>query len=202
MADDTPVFDLNKLSDHAGVTPRTVRYYIQQGLLPSPGSPGPGAKYHEGHLLRLQLIRRLQKEHLPLSEIRKQLESMSDDDVGRALQTPSVRSPVVEYVQRVLSEKSELRPSVRHERRPSAREVRQPRPSDAPREQAFEMLSAESRLEPGPPPPAAAERSQWDRVSLTPDIELHVRRPLARSQNKIVEKLLDYARRLLEEDTP
>jgi hypothetical protein len=39
-------------------------------------------------------------------------------------------------------------------------------------------------------------------VSLTPDIELHVRRPLARSQNKIVEKLLDYARRLLEEDTP
>jgi hypothetical protein len=46
------------------------------------------------------------------------------------------------------------------------------------------------------------ERSQWDRMTLTPDIELHVRRPLSRSGNKMVEKLLDYARRLLEEDTP
>ncbi len=33
-------------------------------------------------------------------------------------------------------------------------------------------------------------------------MELHVRRPLSRAQNKIMEKLLDYARRLLEEDTP
>jgi hypothetical protein len=29
-----------------------------------------------------------------------------------------------------------------------------------------------------------------------------VRRPLSRGQNKMVEKLLDYAKRLLEEDTP
>jgi len=54
---------------------------------------------------------------------------------------------------------------------------------------------------PGPPPPAA-ERSQWERISLTPDLELHLRRPLSREHNKLVERLLAYARRLLEEDAP
>ncbi len=46
------------------------------------------------------------------------------------------------------------------------------------------------------------DRSQWDRVSLTPDVELHVRRPLTRSQNKRVERLIAIARELLEEDQP
>lgn len=73
VAPDPSVFDLNELSDRAGVTPRTVRYYIQQGLLRSPGTPGPGARYGEGHLGRLRLIRRLQREHQPLAEIRHRL---------------------------------------------------------------------------------------------------------------------------------
>jgi hypothetical protein len=51
-------------------------------------------------------------------------------------------------------------------------------------------------------PPPGADRSQWDRITLAPDLELHVRRPLSRGQNKMVEKLLEYAKRLLEEDTP
>jgi hypothetical protein len=49
------------------------------------------------------------------------------------------------------------------------------------------------------PPP---ERSHWERISLSPDVELHVRRPLSRSQNRAVARLLDEARRLLEEDQP
>jgi DNA-binding transcriptional MerR regulator len=183
-------YDLNELSDQAGVTPRTVRYYIQQGLLRSPGSPGPGAKYDEGHLLRLRLIRRLQREHLPLSEIRRRLESMRHDDVRKALESPTVRSPVVEYVERVLSERK-AEPRFGGARSFLSAQVPAP---------AAKMRAAA----PMPPigPHAGAERSQWDRVSLGPDLELHVRRPLSRAHNKIVEKLLDYVRRLLEEDTP
>lgn len=183
-------YDLNELSDQAGVTPRTVRYYIQQGLLRSPGSSGPGAKYDEGHLLRLRLIRRLQREHLPLSEIRRQLESMSDGDVRKALETPTVRSPVVEYVERVLSERARPNPLVPLSFSAALAPFRKARASE-PRPAASPPVS-----------PAGAERSQWDRMSLSPDLELHVRRPLSRAQNKMVEKLLDYARRLLEEDTP
>ena len=54
---------------------------------------------------------------------------------------------------------------------------------------------------PKPPPQAVgADRSQWDRVALTPDIELHVRRPLSRLQNKQVDRLIAIARELLEGD--
>lgn len=165
------MYDLTELSGRAGVTPRTVRYYIQQGLLRSPGTPGPGAKYDAGHLNRLRLIRRLQREHLPLAEIRRRLESLGDAEVRRLLEAPEPpRSSAVDYVRQVLREPG--------------------RPS---------FLAARS----APPEPApAAERSQWERIALGPDLELHVRRPLSRMQNKLVDKLLDYARRLLEEDTP
>src|SRR4051794_37611312 len=67
--------DLPELADRAGVSVRTVRYYIQQGLLQEPAGRGPGAHYTEEHLDRLLLIKRLQKEHLPLPEIRKAINS-------------------------------------------------------------------------------------------------------------------------------
>ena len=73
--DRTPTYDLQELCTEAGVTPRTVRYYIQQGLLQEPEARGPGAHYTEEHLDRLLLIKRLQKEHLPLAEIRKAIHS-------------------------------------------------------------------------------------------------------------------------------
>jgi len=58
--------------------------------------------------------------------------------------------------------------------------------------------------EPGPPEPPTPtpDRSQWDRIGLAPDIELHVRRPLSRVQNKQVERLIALARQILEEDQP
>lgn len=169
MSHEPETFDLPELSARARVTPRTVRYYIQQGLLRSPGSPGPGAKYDTGHLDRLRLIRRMQREHLPLAEIRRRLEALSDEDVRELLAAPAPRSSAVDYVQGVL------------------KGIRAPAP---PRYQAAE------------PAPIPAERSQWDRIALAPDLELHVRRPLSRTQNRMVEKLLEYARKLLEEESP
>jgi hypothetical protein len=44
------------------------------------------------------------------------------------------------------------------------------------------------------------ERSQWERLSLGPDVELHIRRPLPRSTSKRVDRLVEIARDLLEED--
>ena len=68
------IYRLSELADAAGVTPRTVRYYIAQGLLSSPGRLGPGTRYGNEHLDRLHLIRRLQDQGLSLAEIRDRLE--------------------------------------------------------------------------------------------------------------------------------
>ena len=179
MSHGSRVYDLAQLSDRARVTPRTVRYYIQQGLLPAPGTTGPGAKYGEDHLNRLRLIRRLQHVHLPLAEIRRRLEKLSE---------PEVRDLLAED------------PRVSGARMG---------PSDSAADYARGILSA--MVAPGSAPlrssaqapmPPAADRSQWERISLSPDLELHVRRPLSREHNKQVERLLVYARRLLEEDAP
>jgi len=46
------------------------------------------------------------------------------------------------------------------------------------------------------------ERSQWERLSLGPDLELHVRRPLGRLEQKRVERLITIARQVLKEEQP
>jgi DNA-binding transcriptional MerR regulator len=179
VQDESLVYDLAELSDLARVTPRTVRYYIQQGLLRAPGATGPGAKYGEGHLNRLRLIRRLQQTHLPLAEIRRRLEKLSDQEVGELLA-------------------EDLRVS-------GARIGRSESAADYARGLLSAMVapgSAPLRSSAPAPTPPAADRSQWERISLTPDLELHVRRPLSREHNKLVERLLAYVRRLLEEDAP
>ena len=55
---------------------------------------------------------------------------------------------------------------------------------------------------PATPPAPTTERSQWDRIALTNDIELHVRRPLSRLDNKRVERLITIARQVLGEEQP
>ena len=74
-----PEYTLQELATIAGVTPRTVRYYISVGLLPSPGQVGSGTRYGDDVLQRVRLIRRLQDQHLPLAEIRSRIEGMDDD---------------------------------------------------------------------------------------------------------------------------
>src|SRR6476469_4308586 len=78
---DEPRYSLTELADLGGVTPRTVRYYLGQGLLPAVGPSGPGSKYGTAHLARLRLIRRLQAEHLPLAEIRRRLDELDEVEI-------------------------------------------------------------------------------------------------------------------------
>lgn len=68
MADDK-TFSLQELADAAGVTPRTIRLYISEGLLPSPGL-GRDARYTQVHLDRLALIKEQREKHISLAGIR------------------------------------------------------------------------------------------------------------------------------------
>ena len=69
MPNDTG-YAITDLASLAGVTPRTIRYYVSVGLIPAPEQAGRAARYGEDHLRRIRLIRRLQEQHLPLAEIR------------------------------------------------------------------------------------------------------------------------------------
>ncbi|MCU0241295.1 MAG: MerR family transcriptional regulator [Vicinamibacteria bacterium] len=152
------LYDLAQLCEESGVTQRTVRYYIQQGLLPSPGQPGPGAKYGEIYLSRLKLIRQLQRDHLPLAEIRRRI--AGGPEAAAAASSQQVMPASGDAYARKDIGSSQVR-----------------------------ATAASLR-----------ERSQWERFSLADDIELHVRRPLARDQNRRVERLLEQARQIFDDN--
>jgi len=45
-----PEYSLNELAALADVTPRTIRFYIEQGLLPAPATLGPKSRYTDEQL--------------------------------------------------------------------------------------------------------------------------------------------------------
>jgi DNA-binding transcriptional MerR regulator len=208
-------YTIGELATLAGVTPRTIRYYVSIGLLPSPGQAGPGTRYGEGHLARMRLIRRLQREHLPLGEIAVRLEGLDDVAVEAALTIeglglpsgeaselgadmaagpwrPSVLGPApgsaLDYINRLKEEQA--KPPM------PAREL--PAPASAPRMAKAVLAKAIAMSSPEPEEPVGAQRSQWERVTLSQNVELHIRRPLGRLEQKQIERLIRLGRELLE----
>jgi DNA-binding transcriptional MerR regulator len=215
---------ISELSALSGLSVRTIRYYLAQGLIPSAGMEGPATRYPEATLARLRLISRLRDAHLPLAEIRKQLLALSDDQAIALAGTPAEPEPAgsaLDYVRAVLGgSRTEVSPSPPAMRAPGVfatplnsagmPRVARPELAGAPAGLPAPSLPAA----PAAPVPAAAaadaptsapgeaafgQRSQWERVAITDDIELHVRRPLSRRDNRLVERLVAFARQLREE---
>ena len=74
---------LEELAKSAGVAPRTVRYYVQRGLLPAPQFRGRDTEYGEEHEVRLRAIRKLQEIHYPLDAIQSVFDGHSLEEVRR-----------------------------------------------------------------------------------------------------------------------
>lgn len=252
MPTDFP-YSISDLAGLTGLSVRTIRYYLAQGLIPASGESGPGAHYGEGHLGRLRLVRRLQQQHLPLAEIRSRLAALTDAEVLALTSIEPVAEPAtsaLDYVRSVLAGSSPgaatpravpgqpagpaapLAPPAaaipagrgdmatsmpaapgapnRFLRRMAAPFIAEARTIAA--EPALPLASAKlppsiaSAPEPAAadpePAPQSIERSQWERLSLGPDLELHIRRPLGRLEQKRVERLITIARQVLKEEQP
>jgi DNA-binding transcriptional MerR regulator len=193
--DTEPRYSLTELADLASVTPRTIRYYITQGLLRGPASSGPGAKYDDTDLARLRLIKRLQAEHQPLAEIRTQLDALGDAAILQ-LQDEVPAPPLdsaLDYIRRITGGSRAAEAPAMYRMQSYADAPPAPTAPAAP-------APAPSMAPPSPIPDVRLERSQWERIDLAPDVELHIRRPLARATAKRVDRLIAIARDLLEED--
>jgi len=78
-------FRLAELAAATGVSARTIRYYIAEGLLPPPEGVGPAAVYTAAQRDRLALIAILKGRYLPLREIAGRLRELDDAGVRAAL---------------------------------------------------------------------------------------------------------------------
>ena len=72
MADER--YAVGELADLGGVSRRTVRYYVQEGLIPAPLGVGRGDHYGREHLDRLLQVKALQEAGRSLDEIRQLLD--------------------------------------------------------------------------------------------------------------------------------
>jgi DNA-binding transcriptional MerR regulator len=221
-------FSIADLARLTGVNVRTIRYWIAQGLIPASGEVGPGAHYGQGHLDRLTLVKRLQGEYLPNAEIRRRLEPLSDAEVASLLRERPATDPdrptttALEYVRGVLGESGVVPIENRLDRftwnaadleivpMPAVSQLAEPSlpfpPPAAPAARTAGSAQVVGRIaelreaptvEQETPMP---ERSQWERLSLGPNIELHVRRPLSRPEQRKVERLITIARQVLDDD--
>ena len=79
---DERCYRIEELAELGGVTRRTVRYYVQRGLLPTPLGTGRGPHYTQAHLQRLIHIRQLQEAGVPLAEVAARLDGVPQTPAG------------------------------------------------------------------------------------------------------------------------
>lgn len=76
-------YKLDELARATGMSARTVRYYVQRGLLPAAAFRGKDTAYGHEHLVRLRAIRRLQEAFFPLDAIAGELASRTLGEIER-----------------------------------------------------------------------------------------------------------------------
>ena len=210
-------YTLEDLAKMLRINPRTIRSYIQQGLLSGPDSLGRNARYSDYHLKRLRVIRTLKEvHHLPLSEIRRlvtmagpeedieiQLVPLSGEiqtEVSEATEEEaSAPSSALDYVRarrasaqgRRMEEKTETLaapPPI------SSRPIEPDDSTTSPLEALLCKLRDQGMLA---NVPRKTRGEEWVRLEVTPDIEIHVRGQLRGEQLSDFEQLADLMRHIL-----
>jgi DNA-binding transcriptional MerR regulator len=74
-------YKIDELARAAGMSVRTVRYYVQRGLLPAAAFRGKDTAYDHAHLARLRAIRRLQEAFFPLDAIAAELDGRTAHEI-------------------------------------------------------------------------------------------------------------------------
>lgn len=174
-------FSLLELERRTGLGRRRIRHYIQSGLVVGSASRGPGAKYGQATLHRLELIGRLKSVAVaplgrPLrnAEILAVLESRGETGLAWLAESRSLLSadlvpqPKADSKAEVGRELEELLASLRDELRT--------------------LLAAERPGDPG--------WERWLRLR-RPDLELHLRAPANSSERRRLIRLAEDLTRLL-----
>ena len=158
---------------------RTIRYYMAEGLIQTPGErQGTASLFSYLNLLQLLTVKKLQAEHLPIRKIRELVAGKSEQELEMLLGVGSVAA-------------------------------KKSRESDAKRylESLLAPDSAPLREQPTAPPPPAPQMidqsASWQRVEIEPGLELHIRSdyapPATSGKTKsLLEKAIHRLRRLRE----
>ncbi len=192
---------IHQLAQRAGISVRTIRYYIEEGLLPQPNYQGKYSTYTLVYLDRLELIRRLKESYLPLREIRQIMSSLSDDQVREKLKEQPASSPkfssqqapsqpglkpgtrALDYINRLMEDQTRYKAKGLPEESPPFRKNKD------------ELLPINLPVQSQAVIPL---EETWQHIHLAPGVELHIRRPLDRVSESQVQQLFSFAKKIFQ----
>ena len=201
-------YTIYDLAEHSGVEPRTIRSYVEKGIIPGPDSLGRAARYPQESLDRLKVLQLLRDANrsLTLDQIRRLLQSIGPSElsgladgrirIGAVLDTDAAedsRHAAINYLRSLHSQSPPPNANtlfLRHESRShEALEDQLPVFEEAALALAkLAGLTSSSR---------SARVEQWYRLPLTPDIELSVRGNFGSDQIAQLHRIGDALRLLL-----
>ena len=190
MNDELTLEDLVNIS---GLPLRTVRFYIQEGLLPGPDSRGKNARYTEGHLERLEWIQRLKEHHRPLREIRILLNNMTPREIKALL---NGQEKMQEYLSNfnVKGEDAIDHLPVGNSALDYIRSVegKEGKTQEVTDPTVNLNLSASASVSPS----SIDIRESWQRIVIGDGIELNLKLPIRSEDKARIDELIAFARRL------
>ena len=217
-----PRYSLNELAEQSGIEPRTIRSYIQKGLLTGPAARGRNAYYTDYHLNRLRSIKLLKEYYgLQMKEIREHLVANGDRELtpesskqkvassaGRSARPPGGTSSALDYIKLIKGQQVSV--AIRQESR------REPAPLWSPSRSSIVHLPEKS---PGFPQKdlsplehllrslrkgldnkdaiRSARGESWMHLDVTPDMKILVRGAYSPDELALLEKIADNMRELL-----
>lgn len=190
MNDELTLEDLVNIS---GLPIRTVRFYIQEGLLPGPDSRGKNARYTEEHLERLEWIQRLKEHHRPLREIRILLNNMTPREIKALLDG---QEKMQEYLSNfnVKGEDAIDHLPVGNSALDYIRSVegKEGKTQEATDPTVNLNLSAPASVSPS----SIDIRESWQRIVIGDGIELNLKLPIRSEDKARIDELIAFTRRL------
>jgi DNA-binding transcriptional MerR regulator len=157
---------------------RTIRYYMAEGLIQTPGEKqGTASLFSYLNLLQLLTVKKLQAEHLPIRKIRELVAGKSEQELEMLLGVGSIavkksrETDAKRYLESLLAPESA------------------PPPKQA------------AAASPTPPPQMLDQSASWQRIEIEPGLELHIRSdyspPATGGKTKsLLEKAIHRLRRL------
>ena len=194
---------ISELADMTGVSTRTIRYYIEEGLLPSPEIQGKYAVFDEEYVYRLKLIKFLKDAYLPLREIKLLLDQWDigkirdklaefEQDPAEAARNLGIVAPSTLPSSEIKESASEYLSQVMDRTQRSIRSRQQRSPSRNQNvENQFARLQVEYLKMETPP-----EQDSWQRFRLGEGIELWVRQPVSPDLQRKLDSIMEQARSL------
>ena len=169
-------YSIEELTEMTGFDRRTIRSFIEQGLMRGPDKMGRYAQYSQDHLVRLLAIKNMKEmDGFSTGVIRTRLLTMSQDEVDQVALSPeesfrSSTTSATDYLKSIRAGSASIPVSV------SAKEEAPPEDKKDTSRNAIELLLLEfSNLSKGRSVRNKASAETWHRISVTPDVEISVR---------------------------